>query len=324
MDFLLTLIGKFVPVGFSLLSLWIKAFDDTHRLTRAGGSILIGLGASAILVYSADRLDKQLSEISDRRKSEALYEKISEANTVKPEDVKLTLAGSSESKKARSHPKHLFADWKVCLQPENDSKGLLGSEIYGWSDPDDESGDQKVFQESRTFSNFKGEFANLVRPENWNGADLQVRLVGQPDFFPETLDDWVVTGHDLVFASNSKKEYDEACSEFAQKPIWRMLPMSIHAELSIKGKSVAKRDGYIVFSCANGQKKPRVFVKMPPLSVAEDAFSSKTNFVRPLSDNDRHRCLQFRILGWLFSILAVASGGIAARVQLQSLQTASN
>jgi hypothetical protein len=319
MDSLLTMIGKFVPVGYSLLSLWIKAFDSSQRLTRPGKSILIGLAASAILVFFADKLDRKLSEFSDREKSAVLYEKISEANTVKPEDVKLTLSGSSKSKTPRRHPKHLFAAWKVSLNTGNDPQGLSGAEIYSSFEPEEESEEQTLFTESRTFSNFNGDFASLVRPEYWNGAELQIRIGGQPDFFPVTLDDWIVPGQDLVFASNSKAEHEEACPDTAQGPTWRMLPMRIHAELSVKGKSIAKCDGYVVFSCAKDKKKPRVIVKMPFLSVPDDAFSSKANFVHPVTDEDRQRCWQFRVIGWLCSFVAIASGGIAARVQLQSL-----
>jgi hypothetical protein len=319
MDSFLTIVGKVVPVAYSLLSLWIKAFNDAQRVTESGKFMLVGLAASAMLFFFADKLDNKLSEISDRVKSAALYEKISEANTVKPGDIKLTLSASSKSNKARRHPKYLFKGWKVSLHTENDRKGLLGTEIYGSADPEEDTEEEMVFVESRTFSNFNGDFASLVNPENWNDAELQIKIGGRPEFFPETLDEWILPKEDERFVSDSKKEHEEGCPEPDRKATWRMLPMRIHAQLDVQGKPVAKSEGYLVFSCTEDQKKPRVIVKMPPFSIPEGAFLSKANFVKPVTEGDRQRCSQFRILGWIFSFVAVVAGGAAARMQWQSL-----
>lgn len=322
---MLSIIGRFVPVAFSLLSLWIKAFDRNERLTRPGRFILMGLAASAILVYTADQLDKRLSKISsDREKQEALYQQIASLDSLGPGDVVLTLSGTSESANTKVHPKFLFHDWEVILTGDGPKENLVGVAIRHQTSSElaNDEIEGTYFEESRTFSQFTGEFERLRRAEAWNGAKLHIVVKGERGFFPRDCFEWVMEDEVRDFAWESKEKIDAL-----PKPnedsyrVWTMLPMSIHAELLVRNRLLAESDGYIVY-----ERRPddflgypgTVYVVMPSLVVGANAFPTKDDVVRPTSLGDLATCMRLRIIAWACCLVAIFAGGIAAWVQLRS------
>jgi hypothetical protein len=321
MDSFLSLIGKLVPLGFSLLSLWIKAFDSGQHLTRAGKFMLGGLAASAILVISVDQLDKELSKISsDQENQVARLEEKAFCDPVKADDVILKLEGHSDSIRKRRHPKYLFADWNVSLQefpPQNVEDALSGIAIDGRISTEPENDEEGTgFYESRTFSHFVGASADLVRADAWNGKSFSIKVSGAKNFFPETLDDWMLEGKDAKTELESIRQSREPDNNRIGE--WRMLPLLIHVELVVQGQRVARTQGHIVFYRPVGSKRAMESVVMLPLSVRPDAFKTKDNSVKPPTPTDLAKCMGWRIAASFCCLVAIAFGSLAARVQLRS------
>ena len=88
MDWLLLSLAKLVPIGMSILGLWIKAFDKDERLRRPGRYMILAIAATGLFVYFSSEVDSQNRSLaSAQEQQETLYKQMVLLDEVRPGDV---------------------------------------------------------------------------------------------------------------------------------------------------------------------------------------------------------------------------------------------
>lgn len=327
MDQLILIVGKFTPLIFSLIGLWIKPFDKSERLTNAGKYIIPGLVASAILIFSADKLNNTLSRISaEKEKQSALYEQTILFNPIRPSDISIKLSGTSESVATSTHPKFLKRNWEIYVE------GLRGSSVFYKNEPAKHANDEEegtLFKEEVTYSDFVGDFGKLSNADAWNGDSISFGMYGLRDFFPPDIRLWILNDTDQDFAYNSEKEIDTLSAPDEEDPDeigeWRMLPMRLRVDLNVKGKNVATTSGYLVYKRypANYDNDPgTVYPLFDSFVIPTHAFPTKEDYMKPTSESDLTTCTLMRVFAWTSFIAITILVSIAITTQLRTQKKA--
>jgi hypothetical protein len=331
MDRVLILFGSFLPVAYTLLGLWIKAFDKEQRLTRTGTFILPGLVAVAMLAYSVNGLKSGLAGMSGaREKSAAQYELIKELDGVTGDQMLLTLSGAAESISASSHPRFLQKNWRVSLNVGGTT--LTAIPIAGATQPSRPANDEeegRLYPETRDYSHFSGSFGELKHTESWNSKSITLQMEGPASFFVGYPLDWILRdSEEDYFDKQRKAEGIEPPPDPDEDPEdhdkWRILPMRVAAHLVVKGVEIGRSEGHVYYyASADDGPDGTVKVDMPPIVVAPKAFKTAEDFMTPPDRAALDQIMLMRVLAWIGAALALLTAAAAVRIQLREQRTAS-